>query len=353
MVFFFIVREQTAAIVETLGKYNRIASSGLHLKMPWERVAGRLSLRIQELQVNVETKTKDDVFVRLLIAVQYFVIPEKVREAFYKLSNPVMQIESYVFDEVRSAVPGMTLDDVFQNKDFIANAVKEGLQETMEQYGYGIARALVNDIDPDRKVKTAMNEINAAQRLRKAAEERGEAEKILRVKQAQGEAESKKLQGVGIADQRKAIVDGLRESVQEFQSGVPGVTSADVMQLVLMTQYFDMLKDIGATSRANTILLPHSPGSLGDLSHQLKEAIMVGNLATKPQEDVIKHAPIPEGQEHEETSGERRQSPSDDPEFQRNPLEALPPPDVGSMPDPGDEDGEEGGEQYPRTRPPR
>ncbi len=278
MLFFFIVREQTAAIVESFGRFNRIANSGLQFKMPWERVAGRLSLRIQELQVNVETKTQDDVFVRLLIAVQYYVIPDRVREAFYRLSNPFMQIESYVFDEVRSAVPSMTLDEVFQNKDFIANSVKEGLSDTMTQYGYGIVRALVNDIDPDARVKSAMNEINAAQRLRKASEERGEAEKILKVKQAQGEAESKILQGKGIAGQRKAIVEGLRASVEEFQRGVPGATSNDVMQLVLMTQYFDTLKDIGLTSRSTTILMPHTPGTLSDLSQQVRDSIMVGNI---------------------------------------------------------------------------
>lgn len=280
MIFFFIVREQTAAVVESFGKFNRICFSGLQYKMPWERVAGRLTLRIQELQVNVETKTKDDVFVRLMIAVQYFVMPERVKEAFYRLSSPVMQIESYVFDEVRSAVPRMKLDEVFEEKDTIANSVKEGLEETMTQYGYGIVRSLVNDIDPDPKVKSAMNDINAALRERKAAEERGEADRIMKVKQAQGEAESKVLQGQGIAGQRIAIVNGLRESVEEFQKGVPGATSNDVMQLVLMTQYFDTLKDIGVASRATTILMPHSPGTVADLSEQIRQGILVGNVTT-------------------------------------------------------------------------
>lgn len=280
MIFFFTVRQQTAAIVETFGKFNRICTAGLHFKLPWERVAGRVSLRIQEMQVNVETKTHDDVFVRLLIAVQYYVMPERIHEAFYRLSNPVLQIESYVFDEVRSAVPNMKLDEVFQEKETIANAVKEGLENTMTQYGYSIVRALVNDIDPDAKVKAAMNEINAAQRMRKAAEERGEAERILKVKQAQGEAESKILQGKGIAGQRRAIVDGLRESVEEFRKGVPGASSNDVMQLVLMTQYFDTLKDIGAASRATTILMPHTPGALADLSQQVRDSITTGNLVS-------------------------------------------------------------------------
>lgn len=276
---FFVVRQKTAGIVEKFGKFDRIAQAGLHFKIPIiEKVVGTLSLRVQELQVNVETKTKDDVFVRLMIAVQYYVKQDRVTEAYYELSNPVMQIESYVFDEVRSAVPGMTLDDAFQNKDYIANAVKEGLEETMTQYGYTIVRALVNDIDPDAKVKAAMNEINAAQRLRKAAEERGEADRILKVKQAQGDAESKRLQGVGIADQRKAIVEGLRESVEEFRRGVPGSSSNDVMQLVLMTQYFDTLKEMGQNSRSSVVLLPHSPSTLGDLNAQIRDSLISGNL---------------------------------------------------------------------------
>lgn len=307
MIFFFIVREQTAAVVETLGKFSRICSSGLQFKLPWERVAGRVSLRIQELQVSVETKTKDDVFVRLLIAVQYFVMPDRVREAFYRLSNPVMQIESYVFDEVRSTVPKMKLDEVFEEKETIAIAVKEGLQDTMSQYGYGIVRSLVNDIDPDKKVKSAMNEINAALRLRKAAEERGEAERILKVKQAQGEAESKILQGKGIAGQRKAIVDGLRESVEEFQKGVPGATSNDVMQLVLMTQYFDTLKDIGVASRATTILMPHTPGALNDISEQVRQSIMTGNVVSDEHRMASAKADM-----EEKRGGGRKKSVTDD-----------------------------------------
>jgi len=297
--FFFTVKEQTAAVIEGFGKFDRVCTSGLHVKKPWERVAGRVSLRIQELQVNVETKTEDDVFVRLLIAVQYYVIPDRVREAFYRLSNPVMQIESYVFDEVRSTVPSMKLDAVFKEKEIIANAVKEGLTETMTVYGYGIVRTLVNDIDPDPKVKAAMNEINAATRMRKAAEERGEAERILKVKQAQGEAESKILQGKGIAGQRRAIVDGLRDSVEEFQKGVPGATSNDVMQLVLMTQYFDTLKDIGVASRATTILMPHTPGALNDISQQVRDAITTGNVVAGEHRNATQNATHSDAKSHQ------------------------------------------------------
>lgn len=328
MLFFFIVREQTAAVVESFGKFNRVCSSGLQFKMPWERVAAKVSLRIQEMQVPVETKTSDDVFVKLMIAVQYFVIPERVREAFYRLSNPVMQIESYVFDEVRSAVPSMKLDQVFEEKDTIADAVKEGLQETMNQYGYGIVRSLVNDIDPDARVKTAMNEINAAQRMRKAAEERGEAERILKVKQAQGEAESKILQGKGIAGQRKAIVDGLRDSVEEFQKGVPGATSNDVMQLVLMTQYFDTLKDVGMSSRATTILMPHSPGAMSDLTNQVRDSIMAGNLVADEHRTATAEAKV---REKQEAQAARKQAP---PQRENIPNPNIPPLVTPSLYDP-------------------
>src|SRR5205823_4020920 len=191
-------------------------------------------------------------------------------EAFYKLSDADMQITAFVFDVVRARVPRIKLDDVFEKKDEIADAVKNELDHVMSEFGYGIVKALVTDIDPDHKVKEAMNEINAAQRLRVAAAEKGEAERILKVKSAEAEAQSKALQGRGIADQRKAIVDGLRASVEEFRHGVPGATAHDVMSLVLLTQYFDTLKEVGLASKTNTILIPHSPGSLNDVMSQVR-----------------------------------------------------------------------------------
>ena len=190
---FRVIRHKQTSVVESFGKFAKVLQPGFHVIMPWERVMHPMSLKVQEMQVAVETKTRDDVFVKLLIAVQYYVIPERVKEAFYELSNPIQQIESYVFDEVRSAVPDMALDEVFMNKDKIAASVHENLSETMQKYGYGIAGTLVNDIEPDERVKAAMNEINAALRLRKAAEEKGEAEKILLVKKAEGEAEANRL----------------------------------------------------------------------------------------------------------------------------------------------------------------
>ena len=278
--FFFIVQQQTVAVVQRLGKFDRLAEAGLHIRVPFiEKVAGTVNLRVQQLDVEVETKTRDNVFVRVIVSVQYFVLAEKVYDAFYKLDDPVNQIKAFVFDVVRARVPKIRLDDVFEKKDEIAGAVKAELSQVMDDFGYGIVKTLVTDIDPDAKVKEAMNEINAAQRMRAAATEKGEAEKIMQVKAAEADAEAKALSGKGVADQRQAIVEGLRESVDEFQRTVPGTSPQDVMNLILVTQYFDMLKDIGQSSKANTILLPHSPGHVGDISSQLRDAIITGNEA--------------------------------------------------------------------------
>lgn len=273
--FFFIVQQQTAALVQRLGKFQRIAEPGIHFKLPMvERVAGTVNLRVQQLDVKVETKTSDNVFVHVVVSVQFYVLPDKIYEAFYKLDDPAKQITSFVFDVVRARVPTIKLDDVFEKKDEIADAVKNELAQVMDDFGYGIVKALVTDIDPDAKVKESMNEINAAQRLRVAATEKGEAEKILKVKGAEADAESKALSGKGIADQRRAIVEGLRESVDEFQKTVPGTSAQDVMNLILMTQYFDTLKDIGEKSASNTILIPHSPGHMSDLASQMRDAVI-------------------------------------------------------------------------------
>jgi regulator of protease activity HflC (stomatin/prohibitin superfamily) len=276
---FFMVQQRTAAIVQRFGKFAREAGPGLNTKIPFliDKVVGRINLRVQQLDVKIDTKTEDNVFVQMVVSVQFYVLPEKVYDAFYKLDDARRQITPYVFDVVRAQVPKIKLDDVFEKKDDIANIVKAELAQVMEGFGYGILKALVTDIDPDPKVKQSMNEINAAQRMRVAATEKGEAERILKVKAAEGDAQSKALQGKGIAEQRKAIVEGLRDSVDEFQRSVPGTTAKDVMNLVLMTQYFDTLKEIGASSRTNTILIPHSPGHLASLSDQMRNAMIEAN----------------------------------------------------------------------------
>jgi len=274
----FVVRQQTVAVIERFGRFSKIAYAGLNFKAPFiDRVVAKPNLRIQQLDIEIETKTKDNVFVRCVVSVQYTILPTKVAEAVYKLQNPREQITAYVFDTVRARVPSIILDDVFQKKDDIALAVKQELDAIMDDFGYNIVKALVTDIDPDSKVKASMNEINAAQRMREAAIQQAEAEKIRVVKAAEAEAESKALQGKGIADQRKAIIDGLKVSVENFNSSISGTKAQDVMNLVLMTQYFDTLKEIGLSSRSNTILIPHSPGGMGDLSEQMRNAIITAN----------------------------------------------------------------------------
>ncbi len=335
------VQEKSAAIIERFGKFSRVAKPGVNLLLPFEAVSGRVSLRVHELYVNVETKTLDDVFVKITVAVQYHIMPDRIREAHYELANPQMQIESFVYDEVRAVVPKMKLDDVFQNKDEIANAVKGGLEDTMNQYGYNIVKTLVNDIDPDANVKRAMNEINAAQRIRRASEERGEAEKILRIKQAEAEAESMRLRGKGVADQRKAIVDGLRDSVLEFSQAVPGTRPGDVMQLVVMTQYFDTLKEVGAQSRTNTIMIPHSPSAVRGIAEDLQSSVMIGSLVAAKVREANEDMPLPPPDNSGSTT-ESGGGNSESPISSFSPVEEFDPKQAAREEEP-----------YPRTSPPR
>jgi len=276
----FVVRQQTFAVVERWGKFSRVAAPGVNFKIPIaERVAGRVSIRVQELNVKIRTKTSDNVFVDLLIAVQYYVDgQEKVWDAFYKLTDPKQQMESWIFDNVRAKVPTMSLDSVFENKDEIAKEIEDSLGVRLGEYGYKLVRALVNDIQPDKGVADAMNEINRQQRLRVAAEYEGEAKKIIVIKEAEADARSKELSGEGIAKQRIAIVAGLRESVKDASDAL-GVDPQSVMTLVLMTQYYDMLTDVGKNADTNTILLPHSPGAVGDLREQIISSIQAGKVS--------------------------------------------------------------------------
>ena len=289
----FVVKQQTAAIVERFGRFLVIRQSGLHIKIPLvDRIAGRVSLRILQLDVIVETKTKDDVFVKLKVSVQYKILVEKVFDAFYKLDFPQDQITSYVFDVVRAVVPKMKLDDVFEKKNEIANAVKGELNEAMINYGYDIIKALVTDIDPDSEVKTAMNKINAAERQKVAAQYEGDAARILIVEKAKAEAESKRLQGQGIADQRREIARGLEESV-DVLNGV-GINSQEASALIVVTQHYDTLQSIGESTNSNLILLPNSPQAGSDMlnnmvasftaSNQIGEEMKKQNLKNKAKE---------------------------------------------------------------------
>ncbi|PHR13767.1 MULTISPECIES: SPFH domain-containing protein [Aequorivita] len=273
---FFTVKQQTAAIVERFGKFQSIRNSGLQLKIPLiDRIAGRINLKIQQLDVIVETKTKDDVFVRLKISVQFQVLKLKVYDAFYKLENPHDQITSYVFDVVRAEVPKMKLDDVFERKDDIAIAVKAELNEAMSEYGYDIIKTLVTDIDPDIQVKAAMNRINAAEREKVAAEYEAEAERIKIVAKARAEAESKRLQGQGIADQRREIARGLEESVDVLNN--VGINSQEASALIVVTQHYDTLQSIGEETNTNLILLPNSPQAGSDMLNNMIASFVASN----------------------------------------------------------------------------
>jgi regulator of protease activity HflC (stomatin/prohibitin superfamily) len=279
---FFTVETAQVAIVQRLGKFARVAGPGLNWKTPFlEAVVRRISMKVQQFDVQVETKTQDNVFVQIPVSIQYKVMPDGVESAFYKLSDPVKQIESMVYNVVLGHVPKMKLDDTFINQADIANDLRDNLDGSMKEYGYSIVKVLISDIVPDQKVKAAMNDINAAQREREATVSRAETNKLLLVKQAEAEAESKRLQGEGIANQRKAIIAGLKDSVEDFAKTVPGSTPQDVMQLVLMTQYFDTLKEIASNDHTNTILIPHSPSTLTDLFGQLRTAILTGVELTK------------------------------------------------------------------------
>ncbi|MGC1462498.1 MAG: SPFH domain-containing protein [Terracidiphilus sp.] len=277
---FFTVNTAQVAVITRFGKFLRVADAGLNWKMPYfDTKAGMVSLRVNQITLTMETKTKDNVFVTIPISVQNRVRPEKVYDAFYKLSDPVAQIKSYVEQVILGHVPGMTLDEVFASQSSIAAAVKQELDADMATFGYEIVNVLVTDIVPDSKVKSAMNDINAAQREQVAANARGEAEKILVVKKAEAEAESKALQGQGIANQRKAIIEGLQVSIEQFQKVVDGASSRDVMQLVLVTQYFDTLKSIGESDKTNTLFLSHSPGSVKEVSDRILESMLVAQRA--------------------------------------------------------------------------
>ena len=277
-----IIPERQSWVIQRLGKFNRIARPGFKLRIPIiESVASKENLKMQQLDVDVETKTNDDVFVILKISVQYRIINNKVYEAFYELDDPHGQIASYIFDEVRAEVPKLPLDDVFAKKDDIAIAVRDNISAQMEQYGYKIVKTLITDINPDELVKASMNKINAATREKEAAVQEAEAEKIRIVKRAEAEADSKRLSGEGIAKQRLEIVRGFKESVEDFQKALQEVDPQEIMQFVLMTQYFDTLTAIGANENNNTVMVPHTPGGMKDFQNQIIQGTFIGEELAK------------------------------------------------------------------------
>lgn len=276
---FFIVQSQTAAIIERFGKYQGVAHEGLNWKIPFiDRIAVRRSLRIMQQDIEVETKTRDNVFVRTKVSVQYQIIRDKVSDSFYRLTDPVAQIESYIFDVVRSEIPKLSLDEVFESKDSVAHAIKESLEESMDDFGFQIIRSLITDIDPDEKVKNSMNEINAAERLREAALAKAEAEKIAIVKQAEAHAESKRLAGQGMANQRKEIALGLKTSIEDLK--LTGIKNEEVLTILLITQHYDALEAMSKNSQSNTIMVPYSSSNVTGMRDQIQEAILASAKAT-------------------------------------------------------------------------
>lgn len=281
-----IVKEQSSAVIERLGKFNKICDSGLHIIIPFiDKKVDIVNLRVQQLDVGVETKTMDDVFVNLKVSVQFKVTREKVKDAYYSLDNARGQIASYVFDDVRAEVPKLELDDVFAKKDDIAKAVRINIAEIMEEFGYTIIKTLITDIDPDHKVKESMNRINAAKRDKEAAMEVAAAKKITIIAEAEAEAESKRLSGEGIARQRLEIVRGFKESVEDFQKTLKNVSHEEVMQFVLLTQYFDTINNVGSNSKNTSILIPHSPGAMKDFQNQIIQGTFIGEKLNEFTDD--------------------------------------------------------------------
>ncbi|KNA17720.1 hypothetical protein SOVF_077370 [Spinacia oleracea] len=270
------IDQASVGVIEKWGRFEKLAEPGLHCFNPLagQFLAGILSTRINSLDVKIETKTKDNVFVQMLCSIQYRVVKQNADDAFYELENPREQIQSYVFDVVRAVVPKMNLDELFEQKGEVAKHVLEELAKVMGEYGYSIEHILMVDIIPDPAVRKAMNEINAAQRLQLASVYKGEAEKILLVKRAEAEAESKYLGGVGVARQRQAITDGLRENILNFSSKVEGTSSKEIMDLIMVTQYFDTIRDLGNSSKNTTVFIPHGPGHVKDISNQLRDGLM-------------------------------------------------------------------------------
>jgi regulator of protease activity HflC (stomatin/prohibitin superfamily) len=270
---FYCIETQDMAVIEKCGKFDRAVPGGLQVVLwPCESVSGAVSLKMQLLNVRCETKTLDNVFVTIDVAIQYMVLKDKITDAYYLLDNPHMQLRSYVFDSIRSTIPGMNLDEVFEAKDEIATAVRDALEHSMAQYGFQILQTLVNDVEPDPIVKNAMNQINTSRREKEAAEQKAEADKIILVKNAEADAEAKYLSGVGVARQRKALVDGLRDSITFFSDSVEGVGEKTVMDLLLLAQYFDMLKAIGDANATQIIFTPYASG------HGIDEMVRDGQL---------------------------------------------------------------------------
>lgn len=272
---FFVVKQQTNYVIERFGKFHKVALPGLRVKIPFvDQIAKKVPLRIMQLDSVVETKTKDNVFVTIPVSVQYQV--QNVVDSYYRLANPERQIQSYVYDRVRTSLAKLDLDEAFSSKDQIAQDVETTLATAMNAYGFAIINTLVTDINPDPTVRASMNSINAAQREREAAVSLAEAEKIKIVKQAEADAEYKRLQGEGIAAQRKAIVDGL---VSQYESLRDAGIGSEAQEMLLLTQYFDTLQEVAKASNTQTLMLPSNPGGVNNAMEELRNSLFTATRA--------------------------------------------------------------------------
>lgn len=271
----YVVRQQSVAIIERFGRYQKTSSSGMNFRIPFgiDKIAARVQLRLLQSDIVVETKTQDNVFVTMNVATQYRVNENNVTDAYYKLMRPESQIKSYIEDALRSSVPKLTLDELFEKKDEIALEVQKQVAEEMSTYGYIIVKTLITKVEPDAEVKQSMNEINAAQRKRVAAQELAEADKIKIVTAAEAEAEKDRLHGVGIAEQRKAIVDGLADSIQELKGANVELTEEQIMSILLTNQYLDTLNNFADKDGNNTIFLPANPNGVEDIRTHILSAL--------------------------------------------------------------------------------
>lgn len=284
---YIIVQERTARVVQRLGQFNRVLKPGLHFLIPFLDSASKpIDLRIRQIDVQIETKTKDNVFVQIRVSVHLQVREDLVQDAYYKLSDPISQLSSYIYDDVRAEVPKMSLDDVFARKEDIAFSIQENLATQMQDYGYRIIKALITDIEPDSLVKESMNRINAARRNKEALSEDAEGRKMAKIKDAEAEKESKRLQGEGVADQRLAIIKGFADSVQDFSETLKDVSAVEIMQFVLLTQHYDTIKEIG--ERNSTMLVPYSPNSVSDLQQQIMQGSFMSNKMHDIQQKIEK-----------------------------------------------------------------
>ena len=271
----YVVKQQSVAIIERFGRYQKISDSGIHMRAPLgiDKIAARVQLRVLQSEIVVETKTQDNVFVTMNVATQYRVNESNVKDAYYKLMRPESQIKSYIEDALRSSVPKLTLDELFEKKDEIALEVQKQVAEEMSTYGYIIVKTLITKVEPDAEVKQSMNEINAAQRKRVAAQELAEADKIKIVTAAEAEAEKDRLHGVGIAEQRKAIVDGLADSIKELKGANVDLTEEQIMSILLTNQYLDTLNNFADKEGNNTIFLPANPDGVENIRTQILSAL--------------------------------------------------------------------------------